>query len=125
MVGLVRPDEIDDAAAIARVHVVTWRTASQVLLPDDFVASLDEVWYAERWRRTLGDPSGRVYIAEAAGAVVGFASGGRERAGEDGYEGELYPISVLDEPQGPGPGRRPPHALPTRPPELPLRVMIA
>ncbi len=106
MVGLVRPAELDDAAAIARVHVATWRTAYRGLLPDDFLASLDEAWYAERWWRTLGDTSGRVYIAEAAGAVVGFASGGRERAGEDGYEGELYAIYILDEAHGRGHGRR-------------------
>ena len=101
----VRPAEIDDAAAIARIHVATWRTAYRGLLPDDFLASLDEAGYAERWRRTLADRSGRVYVAEAGGAVVGFASGGRERAGEDGYEGELYAIYILDEAQGRGHGR--------------------
>jgi ribosomal protein S18 acetylase RimI-like enzyme len=106
MVGLVRPAEIDDAAAIARIHVATWRTAYRGLLSDDFLASLDEAGYAERWRRTLTDGSGRVYVAEAAAAVVGFASGGRERAGEDGYEGELYAIYILDEAQGRGHGRR-------------------
>jgi ribosomal protein S18 acetylase RimI-like enzyme len=106
MVGLVRPAEIHDAAAIARIHVATWRTAYRGLLPADFLASLDEAGYAERWRRTLSDGTGRVYVAEAAGAVVGFASGGRERAGEDGYEGELYAIYILDEAQGRGHGRR-------------------
>jgi ribosomal protein S18 acetylase RimI-like enzyme len=37
--------------------------------------------------------------------VVGFASGGRERAGEKGFEGELYAIYVLDEAQRRGFGR--------------------
>ncbi len=124
MVGLVRPAELDDAAAIARVHVATWRTAYRGLLPDDFLASLDEAWYAERWRRTLGDTSGRVYIAEAAGAVVGFASGGRERAGEDGYEGELYAIYILDEAHGRGHGRRLLQAVAGGLRELGLRDMI-
>jgi len=102
----VRPAEIDDAGAIARIHVATWRTAYRGMLPDDFLASLDEAAYAERWRRILLEPSSRVYVAQGGEGVVGFASGGRERAGEDGYEGELYAIYVLDEAKGRGHGRR-------------------
>jgi ribosomal protein S18 acetylase RimI-like enzyme len=103
---LVRPAELDDSAAIARVHVATWRTAYRGLLPDDFLGSLDEAGYSERWRRTLSEGSGRVYVAEDGADVVGFASGGRERAGEDGYSGELYAIYVMQEAQARGHGRR-------------------
>jgi GNAT superfamily N-acetyltransferase len=104
---LVRPAEVDDAVAIARVHVETWRTAYRGLLPDDFLASLDEPMYSERWQRTLADTAtSRVYVAESAQGVIGFASGGRERAGEDGYSGELYAIYVLQEEQRHGHGRR-------------------
>ncbi len=106
MVGLVRPAETGDAAAIARVHVATWRTTYRGLLPDDFLASLDEAGYEERWRRTLGEASDRVYVAEDRDGVVGFASGGRERAGETGFSGELYAIYVLREAQGRGHGHR-------------------
>src|SRR5438477_11730233 len=106
MVSLVRPAELDDAAAIARVHVATWRSAYRGLLPDDFLASLSEAHYEERWRRTLGNSSARIYVAENADGVVGFASGGQERAGESGYAGELYAIYVLEEAQGHGHGRR-------------------
>ena len=105
MISVVRPAEIGDAAAIARVHVETWRTAYRGLLPDDFLAALDEAGYEQRWARTLTDGRGRVYVAEDSGIVVGFASGGPERAGEDGYAGELYAIYVLQESQGHGHGR--------------------
>jgi len=106
MISVVRPAELSDSAAIARVHVVTWRTAYRGLLPDDFLDSLDEAGYSERWRRTLREESGRVYVAEDGMDVVGFASGGRERAGEDPYGGELYAIYVMQEAQGRGHGRR-------------------
>jgi ribosomal protein S18 acetylase RimI-like enzyme len=106
MVSLVRPADLDDAASIARVHVATWRSAYRDLLAADFLASLDQRQYEERWRRTLGDASTRVYVAENAEGVVGFASGGPERAGEDGASGELYAIYVLREAQGGGHGRR-------------------
>ena len=106
MVSVVRQAEIDDAAVIARVHVAAWRTTYGGLLPDDYLSSLDEAGYEERWRRTLREGSDRVHVAEDRDGVVGFASGGRERAGESGYAGELYAIYVLREAQGRGHGRR-------------------
>ncbi len=120
----VRTAEIDDAAAIARVHVATWRTTYRGLLPDDFLASLDEAGYEERWKRTLGEASARVYVAEGRDGVVGFASGGRERAGETGFSGELYAIYVLREAQGRGHGRRLVHAVVAGLRELGLADMI-
>jgi GNAT superfamily N-acetyltransferase len=102
---MVRAALIDDVNAIARVHVASWRSTYRTLLPDDFLASMTEAGYADRWRRLIGDGSSRIYVVEDEGDVVGFASGGRERAGETGYTGELYAIYVLDGHQGRGYGR--------------------
>ena len=103
---MVRAADIDDAGPIAKVHVATWRTAYRGLLPDEFLASLTEANYEERWHRTLNDSASRVYVAEQDDKVVGFASGGRERAGEVGYDGELYALYVLETAQRRGHGRR-------------------
>lgn len=102
---MVRRAGVDDAAAIARVHVETWRSAYRGLLPADFLASLSETTVAERWKGMLATESNQVYVAEEDGDVVGFASAGRERAGEEGFEGELYAIYVLDRVQHRGHGR--------------------
>jgi ribosomal protein S18 acetylase RimI-like enzyme len=102
----VRHAEIEDAEAIAAVHVATWRSTYRGLLADDFLGSLDEAGYDQRWRRIIDDGSIRVYVAADGPEIVGFASGGRERAGEDGFEGELYAIYVIEEAQGRGHGRR-------------------
>jgi ribosomal protein S18 acetylase RimI-like enzyme len=102
---MVRAAELNDAASIARVHVQTWKTTYRGLLPDEFLASLDEAHYADRWKRGIADASSRVYVVEDESGVVGFASGGRERAGEDGYGGELYAIYVLERAQRHGRGR--------------------
>lgn len=106
MVGVVRPAEIGDAAAIAKVHVASWRSTYRGLLEDDYLASLDESSYEDRWRRIVADGSSRVYVAADVREVVGFASGGRERAGESGFMGELYAIYLLRAAQGQGHGRR-------------------
>src|ERR1700674_303388 len=102
---MVRTADIDDAPEIARVHTASWRSTYRNLLPGDFLDSLTEASYADRWRRVIGDGSSRVYVAEDDGVPVGFASGGRERAGETGYSGELYAIYVLDDFQRRGHGR--------------------
>jgi ribosomal protein S18 acetylase RimI-like enzyme len=105
MISLVRTAELDDAAAIARVHVESWRSTYRGVLPDDFLDSLNAPRYAERWRRSLEDEGTRVYVAEDGHEVVAFASCGRERAGEDAYRGELYAIYVLQGAQRRGHGK--------------------
>ncbi len=112
---MVRPAALDDAEAIARVHVASWRTTYRGLLPDDFLASLSEEAYTDRWRRVIGDGLSRVFVVDeprrsqarrsSDGGIVGFASCGRERAGEAGFAGELYAIYILDGAQRQGHGR--------------------
>ena len=102
---MVRPAVIDDAAGIANVHVASWRTTYRGLLPEDFLGSLNEEAYTERWRRVMGDGLSRVFVVDQDQAVVGFASCGRERAGETGFSGELYAIYILDGAQRQGHGR--------------------
>ena len=121
---MVRGAELTDAAAIAGVHVATWRSAYRGLLPDEFLGSLAEAGYGARWRRNLAEGSSRVYVAEEEGQVVGFASGGRERAGESGFEGELYAIYVLDDAQRHGHGHRLVHAVAQGLHEMGLTDMI-
>jgi ribosomal protein S18 acetylase RimI-like enzyme len=93
---MVRPAALDDAEEIARVHVATWRSAYSGLLPDDFLASLSEANYTERWRRVIGEGLSRVFVVDEPDGIAGFASGGRERAGEVGFAGELYALYVLE-----------------------------
>jgi ribosomal protein S18 acetylase RimI-like enzyme len=121
---MVRPATLDDAAEIARVHVATWRSAYRGLLPDDFLASLSEVYYTERWTRVIGDGMSGVFVAEEPDGIVGFASGGRERAGEHGFEGELYAIYVLDSAERRGHGRELVRAVAGALREMKLRDMI-
>jgi len=102
---MVRAARPADAPAIARVHVDSWRTSYRGILPDDFLASLSEAGYLERWTRQLDDPSLLIFVAEEDGEVVGFSSGGKERAGEDGFSGELYAIYLLESAKRHGHGR--------------------
>ena len=102
---LIRAATVDDAPGISRVHVASWRTTYSGLLPNAFLDSLTEAGFTDRWERVIRDGTSVVSVAEDAGELVGFASGGPERAGETGFKGELYAIYLLEAAQRRGYGR--------------------
>lgn len=105
---IVRPAAATDAAAIAHIHVASWRAAYPGIVPDDVLARLDVGVSTARWERRFADPEypqGTFVAEDAAGAVVGFANGGPERDGTPGYAGELYALYLLQQAQGQGAGR--------------------
>ncbi len=104
--GLVRPAVLQDARAIAAVHVATWRDAYAGLLPGHFLDGLDVDERAQTWRgRLAAMPDGLfVFVFELDGEVRGFVSGGPGRDG--GAGGEVYAIYVDPGSQGQGAGRR-------------------
>jgi GNAT superfamily N-acetyltransferase len=122
---MVRSATLDDAAEIARVHVATWRSAYRGLLADDFLESLSETHYTERWKRVIGEGVSRVFVADEPEGIVAFASGGRERAGETGFAGELYALYVLEGSQRRGHGHELVRAVAGALRELQLPDMIA
>ena len=105
----IREAQVNDAAAIAKVHVDSWRTTYAGIVPDDFLTKLSYGQRERNWRNILSTPDSTefVYVAEdAEGSVIGFASGGPERSGDADYKGELYAIYLLDKYQHKGIGRQ-------------------
>lgn len=75
----VRPAAAADAEAIARVQVVTWRTAYRPLLPEPVLDDWDDDAAATSWRTAVSTPptpAHGVLVALEAGTVVGFAAYG-------------------------------------------------
>jgi GNAT superfamily N-acetyltransferase len=113
----IRTANVDDAAAIATVHVDSWRTTYKGIVPDDFLARLSYAQREQFWRQVLTEPGSAsfVYVADNGhGQVVGFVSGGPERSGDTLYTGELYAIYLLASYQGQGLGRQLSSTLVTR-----------
>jgi GNAT superfamily N-acetyltransferase len=82
-----------DAGAIARIHAASWRATYAGLLPDRYLASLDEVALAERWhRRMLADRRGDLWVIDdGCGETVGFSQIGPCRDPVlAGFSGEVY-----------------------------------
>ena len=108
----IRPATLDDALGIAKVHIDTWRSTYQGIVP---AAYLDRMSYEERARRWLqrlqeaeteGKAAYFVIVAEdEPEQIVGFVCGGYNRNEDPIYKSELYAIYILEAYHGRGIGR--------------------
>jgi GNAT superfamily N-acetyltransferase len=82
----VRPAVAGDAAAVARVQLVTWRTAYRSVLPAALLDDWDEGAAADAWRTAVTappTPGHRLLVAVERDEVVGFAAFGPPERGAD------------------------------------------
>ena len=105
----IRTAEPRDAGSLARVHVDSWRSTYAGILPDEFLAGLsygDRESFWDQILRTARPTVSNFLVETGSGDVVGLASGGPERTGDETYRGELYLVYLLEEHQRRGLGRR-------------------
>lgn len=82
----VRPARVEDAPEIARIQVVTWRTAYRSILPTSVLDDWDEEAATAAWRAAAGappTPGHAVLVALEAATPVGFAALGPAELGAD------------------------------------------
>lgn len=103
----IRVAQLEDAAAIARVHVDSWRTTYRGILPADLLARLSYERRERNWRSIVNDPTQISLVAEGeTSMIVGFVNGGAERDSDTADRAELNAIYMLQEVQGHGLGRQ-------------------
>ena len=92
----IRDATIDDADAVALVHVHGWQWGYRGLLPDEYLDGLSAEQRAEQWRSWLLEPGRtRTRLAEVDGTCVGFSVSGPSRdPGAADDTGEVYAIYV-------------------------------
>jgi len=71
---VIRLAEAHDLDAVARVHVRAWQYAFRAQIPDHVLDGLDAGKWAERWRELFGNPRLTLWVAVAAGEVIGFST---------------------------------------------------
>ena len=89
----------EDAPALAKVHINSWRAAYSGLVPDPHLQSLDYDRRAEQFRQGLTERSEETYIAELDGEAVGLLTLGpcRDEDIDSGTTGEIWGIYLLPE----------------------------
>ena len=95
----IRPAVVEDASAIAQVHVESWKTTYKGIFPESLLDRLSVSDRTRFWNETLAKPSGRfvtLVACDEAGRVVGFVCGGAERTGQLGCDGELQAMYLLE-----------------------------
>lgn len=109
----IRREEPDDAEAVARVHVHSWQAGYAGIMPDEVLRRLNPAAWAQR-RRDLrtADPEHpfTTLLAEADGALAGFATFGpyrnnQDRADLDPTYGEILAMYLEPDWWGTGAGR--------------------
>jgi GNAT superfamily N-acetyltransferase len=105
----IRPAHPDDAAALAKVHVDSWRTTYKGIVADDYLASLSYAQREKMWRDILTNFTATTFVygaEDGRGQLIGFISGGPAQNNELVYAGELFAIYLLDVYQRQGIGRQ-------------------
>jgi GNAT superfamily N-acetyltransferase len=105
----IRVASANDAFAISKVHIDTWKSTYKDIVPDSILDNLDYERNAIRWHDILStaDEMKCFLVAETDdGRVVGFITGGPNRTEHTGFNGELYAIYILKDYHGQGSGRK-------------------
>jgi RimJ/RimL family protein N-acetyltransferase len=99
---VIRRARVEDARAIATLHVRTWQVAYRHVFPAEALDAMDVEERVPRWEQNLVTPEVPAWVAEQEDKVVGFVCVGPSR--DPDCDGELYGIYVVPEAWGTGAG---------------------
>ncbi|MEK7016989.1 GNAT family N-acetyltransferase [Bacillus sp. FSL R9-9410] len=98
-----------DIAAIAKVHVESWKTTYTGIFANEILENLTFEQRKKQWENIFQKEDNLQYrfVAETlTGEIIGFIDGGVERTGTYNCDGELYAIYILQKYQGMKIGQR-------------------
>lgn len=102
---MIRSATIQDAGAIARIHIDSWRVAYKGIVDDVVLEELDIGLKTERWMRILSESLSDTYVFESGGKVSAWISYGKCRDDDREGFGEIWALYVSPEEWRHGRGR--------------------
>lgn len=104
----IRRARVNDASALARVHVDSWHAAYRGLVPDSFLQSFSYQIRTERFQQSLAAGAEETYLVEESGTVIGFLTLGMCRDSDLDVEhtGEIWGIYIAPDHWRKGIGKR-------------------
>ena len=103
---VIRPSQRTDAHSMSRIYVQTWQDTYLSVVPYDYLLSMSVAKHERAFYDELKNRQITSFVAEDAGRVIGFITGGFERQGDDIYSGEIYTLYVLKNLQRQGVGAK-------------------
>lgn len=101
----LRVATLEDAEAIARIHVESWRSAYAGMLPDDLLVGMSLEKQTRMWERMLRGGETVMVAEDPRYGVIGFGSYGPNRSARSHFTGEVYTLYLLPDFQGLGIGQ--------------------
>jgi len=91
---VIRRASVDDADAVAEVHVASWRAAYRGIVAQEVLDGLSVAERANAYRGHLADPSAELglFVCEDEGRVVAFATCGPAGDDEPAHVAALYAL---------------------------------
>lgn len=98
---------VDDASAIALLHVTSWREAYDGMIPSGILENVDMADRTARWKSYLDVDGSPTYLARADSEAAGFIRAGpvKEPLAE-GADGHIFALYILKRFHRRGIGRR-------------------
>lgn len=105
---VIRKATLEDASAIANVHVVAWKETYRGIVADDVLDNLSIQRRTEQWVNSLSDDTHayhKAFVAVVDGRVMGFSNFGAPQIKDSDFDGELFAIYILKAAHNMGVGR--------------------
>ena len=91
---------------MSRIYVQTWRDTYLSVVPFAYLLTMSVSHHENTFYNELKNRQITSFVAEDAGRVIGFITGGNERHGDDIYRGEIFTLYVLKNRQRRGTGTK-------------------
>jgi ribosomal protein S18 acetylase RimI-like enzyme len=91
----IRPTQKADAHSLSCIYVQTWRDTYLSVIPYGYLSSMSIPRHEKAFFNELNRKHIISFVAEDAGRVIGFITGGYERNGDEIYSGEIYTLYVM------------------------------
>lgn len=103
---IIRSASLLDAEGISKVHVDSWRTTYENIVPKEYLDNLSYSQRTELWKRNIGDKKNFVIVAENnGGQIIGFADAWKRENNNEDHSIDLTSIYLLESYQGKGVGK--------------------
>ena len=91
---VIRPSHKTDAPSISRIYVQTWRDTYLSVIPFAYLFEMSVPLHEQTFYNEINSKRVISFVAEDAGRVVGFITGGFESNADPIYSGEIYTLYV-------------------------------